>query len=56
MWLVGFLNLSYVGPDTNATIESYYETLKAKLKLGKNILVCHHVDWCIHELIGNILT
>jgi hypothetical protein len=51
MWVVGFQNLPYV-----ATIESYHGTLKARLKLGKSRLVGHHVDSCIHELVGNVLT
>jgi hypothetical protein len=56
MWVVGFWNLPYVGQDTNATIKSYHGTLKAKLKSGKNRLVGFCVDWCIHELVRNVLT
>jgi hypothetical protein len=55
MWMVGFRNLPYVGQDTNVAIESYHETLKPQLKLGKNKLVGCHVDWCIHELVGDVL-
>ncbi len=55
MWVVGFRNPPYVGQDTNATIESYHGTLKAQLKLGKSRLVGHRVDWCIHELIEDVL-
>jgi len=55
MWVVGFQNLSYVGQDTIATIENYDGTLKDKLKLGKNRLVVCCVDWCIHELIKDVI-
>jgi hypothetical protein len=53
--VVGFQNLPYVGQDTNVAIESYHVILKAQLKSGKRRLVGHHVDWCIDELIGNVL-
>jgi hypothetical protein len=52
MWMVGVQNPPYVGQGTNAIIESYHGTLK----LGKNRLVGCHVDWCIHELVGDVLT
>jgi len=55
MWVVGFRNLPYVGQDTNATIESYHGTLKAQLKSRKSRLVGYCVDWCIHELVGDVL-
>jgi hypothetical protein len=51
MWVVGFWNLPYVGQDTNATIESYHGTLKS----WKSRLVGRCVDWCIHELVRNVL-
>jgi hypothetical protein len=54
--VVGFQNLPYVGQNTNVAIESYHAILKAQLKSGKRRLVGHHVDWCIYELIGNVLT
>jgi len=53
MWV---WNLPYIGQNTNATTESYHGTLKAMLQSKENILVSHHVDWCIHELIGDVLT
>jgi hypothetical protein len=56
MWVVEFQNLPYVGQDTNVTIESYHGTLKAQLQLGKSKLVGSCVDWCIHELVGDVLT
>ncbi len=55
MRVVGFQNLPYVGHDTNAAIESYRGTLKAQLKWGKSRLVGHRVDWCIHELVRDVL-
>jgi hypothetical protein len=45
-----------LGQYTNVVIESYHWTLKVQLKLGKNILFGYRVDWCIHELIGNVFT
>jgi hypothetical protein len=54
--MVGFQNLPYVGQDTNAAIESYHGTLKAQLKSGKSRLIGCCVDWCIHELVGDVLT
>ncbi len=54
--MVTFQNLPYVGQDINVAIESYHGTLKAQLKLGKSRLVGRHVDWCIHELVENVLT
>jgi len=54
MRVVGFQNLSYVRQDTNVAIESYTGTLKAQLKSRKSRLVGHCVDWCIHELIGDV--
>jgi hypothetical protein len=54
--VVGLCNLPYVGQDTNIAIENYHGTLKAQLKSKKSRLVGHHVDWCIHELIRNVLT
>jgi hypothetical protein len=56
MWVVEFQNLPYVGQDTNVRIESYHGTLKAQLKLGKSRLVGSCVDWCIHELVEDVLT
>jgi hypothetical protein len=56
MWVVGFRNLPYVGQGTNAIIESYHGTFKAQLKLGKSRLVGCRVDWCIHELVKDVLT
>jgi hypothetical protein len=56
MWVVRFWNLPYDGQDTNVAIESYHGTLKAQLKLEKNRLVGLHVDWCIHELVEDVLT
>jgi hypothetical protein len=56
MWVVGFQNLPYGRQDTNATIESYHGTLKAQLKLGKSRLIGCRVDWCVHELVGDVFT
>jgi hypothetical protein len=35
MWVVDNLNLSYVGQDTNASIESFHSNLKATLRASK---------------------
>ncbi len=56
MWVVRFRNLPYVGQDTDVIIKNHHVTLKAQLKSGKNKSVGCHVDWCIHELIGDVLT
>ncbi len=54
--MVGFRNLPYVGQDNNVAIENYHGTLKAQLKLGKSRLVGLCVDWCIHELVKDVLS
>jgi hypothetical protein len=33
IWVVGHLNLSYVGQDTNASIEIFHSDLKATLRV-----------------------
>jgi hypothetical protein len=56
MWVVDHLNLSYVGQDTNVSIESFHFNLKATLKASKGRALGRHVDWTIHMLMGDVLS
>lgn len=44
----------HVEQDTNAIVENYLPILKVWLKVEKNMLVGHHSNWCIHELIRDV--
>jgi hypothetical protein len=44
MWVMDNQNLSYVGQDTNAAIESYHGNLKATLKVAKSQLLRRRVN------------
>jgi hypothetical protein len=56
MWVVVYQNIFYACQDHNATIESYYGTLKFVLKSKKNRMVVMQVNWMIHGLTGDVLT
>jgi hypothetical protein len=53
---MGNHNLPYVSHDINVAIESYHANLKATLRMTKSRLCKRHVDWCIHKLIGDVLS
>ncbi len=55
MWLVGNCNLPYAGQDINATNENYHANMKATLDSSKGRFHGRHVDWAIHELVGDVL-
>jgi hypothetical protein len=54
MWVMGNHNLPYTDQDTNVAIESYHANLKMILKTTKSRLFGRQVDWCIHQLLGNV--
>jgi hypothetical protein len=56
MQVVGFQNLPYVGQDTNATIEKLPWDIEGLIEVGESRLIGHCVDWCIHELVKDVLT
>jgi hypothetical protein len=55
IWVVGNHNLPYAGQDTNVAIENYHANLKAIFCSSKGRFHGRHVDWAIHELVGNVL-
>ncbi len=56
MWVMGNQNLTYTGHDTNVAIESYHANLKAILIVTKSWICGRWVDWCIHQLLGDVLS
>jgi len=56
MWVMGNWNFPYGSQDINVTIETYHVNLKATLKMAKSQLSGRQVDWCIHELLGDVLS
>ena len=56
MWVVGYRNMPYAGQDTNAAIELYHNYMKSILKVEKSRMTSIRVDWCIHDLTGDVYT
>ncbi len=55
MRVMGNHNLPYASHDTNATIKNYHAYIKATLRATKSQLFGRWVNWCIHQLLGDVL-
>ncbi len=55
MQVMGNHNLPYASHDTNATIKNYHAYLKATLRITKSQLSRRQMNWCIHQLLGDVL-
>lgn len=55
MWVTRTKNISHVGQETNAVIESYHGNMKAILKASRGKLLGRRVDWLMHMLTGDVV-
>jgi hypothetical protein len=54
--VMGNWNFSYISHDINVGIESYHANQKVTWRAAKSQLYGRWVDWCIHQLLGDVLS